>query len=170
MTMAKDIARASLVAAGVQTARQYGHTRANETTIFSDLTIRAFFRQTLEGLRTDGNYDSPPVLKAIDALIADIDEVSAVEPVTTSARRIDANLSDLFFNTDASEAENPRDQGKFTGYDDDKLRAHARQFLDTFARATLEWSGFASALTMPTLPPTPDDLVTALIDDFLRRH
>ena len=48
---------------------------------------------------------------------------------------IDPNVSDLFFNTDISEAKQ-FEGNKFVGLDYDKLLDAAKQFSETFERAT----------------------------------
>lgn len=47
---------------------------------------------------------------------------------------IDGNISDLFFNTDVSAAAQHDLNGKFTGYDDSKLREEAELFLNCLKR------------------------------------
>lgn len=48
--------------------------------------------------------------------------------------RVDANISDLFFNTDLSQTKLKDDRGHFTGYDEDKLKEEAQLFLSALDR------------------------------------
>jgi hypothetical protein len=65
---------------------------------------------------------------------------------------VDANISDLFFNTDLAVAEVRDERGDFVKYDDARMREEARMFLACLAR-----------LNVPV--PTPDELLT----DFFNR-
>lgn len=66
--------------------------------------------------------------------------------------QVNGNISDLFFNTDVSAAAQHDLNGKFTGWDHDKLCAEAQMFLDCLQRLGVD------------APPIDD-----LIADFHKR-
>ncbi len=166
--------RRDLIASGVRNLKEFGYPDATPENILTTKIFRLFFHRMLTDSKA--SIDSRPALDAIDALLKECDDLdSAPEPVepapAPAAIRIGANLSDLFFNTDASDCEAATDNlAGFAGYDADKLREHARLFLETFMRATMEWSGAYDGLNLPQLPPVPDELVDALVSDFIGRQ
>lgn len=50
------------------------------------------------------------------------------------SRRVDTNISDLFFNTDLSATKMLDPKGNFTGYNEEKLREEAQMFLSALDR------------------------------------
>ena len=54
--------------------------------------------------------------------------------MNTNAVMIDANISDLFFNSDLEATRRLDRDGNFLGYDDEALRAEAECFLAYLAR------------------------------------
>lgn len=59
---------------------------------------------------------------------------------------IDQNISDLFFNTDLSDAVMQDEKGMFVGYDETKLQDEALMFLGSLTRLNID-------------VPTSDDLI-----------
>jgi hypothetical protein len=58
-------------------------------------------------------------------------------PVDQLRVDVDANISDLFFNSDLSLAKVHDRDGGFVGYDDEALRCEAKLFLEYLARLTV---------------------------------
>lgn len=50
--------------------------------------------------------------------------------------KVDANVSDLFFNTDVSDCKTHDAKGQFRGFDEVKLLEEAKTFSETFGRAS----------------------------------
>lgn len=71
---------------------------------------------------------------------------------TATTSKVDANISDLFFNSDLDMARRHDSDGNFIGFDDEALRAEAIQFLNYIGRLGV---------------PVPD--VDELLADFYER-